>query len=187
MCHATRGFATKSQRLTTRWSQATFPLSVLRNNFQDGSIEDYVEAYTGRTTHPLGVPLGRIGRGAAGRGRLLTLHLALIELSAEWHSHVVVCVSPARRGTLASSHHNPFLCVMVTLCLRRRCPGRVRRRLQGRQPSWLSPVANVIHAPTIDRQHLGCDEAGIRLNQESHGGGNVLRRANPTDHGALAH
>jgi hypothetical protein len=72
-------------RLTIR-SQAAFPISVLRNNFQDGSIEDYVEAYTGRTTHPVGVPLGRIGPGAAGRGRLLTLHLALIELSAEWHT-----------------------------------------------------------------------------------------------------
>ena len=68
-----------------------------------------------------------------------------------------------------------------------RCPGRVCRRLQARAPSWLSPVANVIHAPAIDRQHLGRDEAGIRLDQESHGGGNVLRRANPTDHGALAH
>ena len=29
--------------------------------------------------------------------------------------------------------------------------------------------------------------AGIRLDQESHGGGNVLRSANPTDHGAVAH
>ena len=62
-----------------------------------------------------------------------------------------------------------------------------RRRPQARAPSWLSPMANVIHAPAIDRQHLGRDEAGIRLDQESHGGGNVLRRANPTDHGALAH
>ena len=120
--HATRGFATKSQRLTIRCSQATFPISVLRNNCQDGSSEDYVEACIGRSTHPVGVRLARIGRGAAGR-----------------------------------------------------------------QPSWLSPVANVIHAPAIDRQHLGRDEAGIRLDQESHGGGNVLRRANPTDHGALAH
>jgi hypothetical protein len=56
-----------------------------------------------------------------------------------------------------------------------------------RVPCWGSPMANVIHAPAIDRQHLGRDEAGIRLDQESHGGGNVLRRANPTDHGALAH
>src|SRR5260370_33203941 len=70
VCHATRGFATKSQRLTIRCSQATFPISVLRNNFQDGSIEDYVEAYIGRSTHPVGVRLGRIGRGAAGRRRL---------------------------------------------------------------------------------------------------------------------
>ena len=68
-----------------------------------------------------------------------------------------------------------------------RCPSRVCRRPQARAPSWLSPMANVIHAPAIDRQHLGRDEAGIRLDQESHGGGNVLRRANPTDHGALAH
>ena len=68
-----------------------------------------------------------------------------------------------------------------------RCPSRVCRRPLARQPNWPSPVANVIHAPAIDRQHLGRDEAGIRLDQESHGGGNVLRRANPTDHGALAH
>ena len=73
------------------------------------------------------------------------------------------------------------------------CPPMIERQIdsptpmQGRQPSWLSPMANVIHAPAIDRQHLGRDEAGIRLDQESHGGGNVLRRANPTDHGALAH
>jgi hypothetical protein len=47
-------------------------------------------------------------------------------------------------------------------------------------------MANIIHAPAIDRQHLGRDEAGVRLDQESHRGGNVLRRANPTEHGALA-
>jgi hypothetical protein len=70
----------------------------------------------------------------------------------------------------------------------RGCPCRSAcRRPQARAPSWLSSMANVIHAPAIDRQHLGRDEAGIRLDQESHGGGNVLRRANPTDHGALAH
>jgi len=65
--------------------------------------------------------------------------------------------------------------------------GRVCWRPRARASSWLSPMANVIHAPAIDRQHLGRDEAGIRLDQESHGGGNVLRRANPTDHGAFAH
>lgn len=120
-------------------------------------------------------------------GFLLTLHLALIELSAEWHSQVVECVRPTRRGTLAISRHIPLSVSWSLDACGGRCPGRVRRRLQGRQPSWLSPVANVIHAPAIDRQHLGRDEAGIRLDQESHGGGNVLRRANPTDHGALAH
>jgi hypothetical protein len=183
VCHATRGFATKSQRLTTRCSQATFPLSVLRNSFQDGSIEDYVEAYTGRSTVWGGSAV--VLRAVA--GSLLTLQLALIELSAEWLSQVVVCVRPARRGPLAISRHIPFSVSWPLQACGGRCPGRVRRRLQARQPSWPSPVANVIHAPAIDRQHLGCDEAGIRLDQESHGGGNVLRRANPTDHGALAH
>jgi hypothetical protein len=50
-------------------------------------------------------------------GFLLTLHLALIELSAEWRQPIVVCVRPARRGTLAISRH--ISCVMATLCLRR--------------------------------------------------------------------
>jgi hypothetical protein len=36
-------------------------------------------------------------------GFLLALHLALIELSAEWRRPVVVCVRPARRGTPAIS------------------------------------------------------------------------------------
>jgi hypothetical protein len=50
-------------------------------------------------------------------GFLLTLHLALIELSAEWRQPIVVCVRPARRGTLAISRD--ISCVMATLCLRR--------------------------------------------------------------------
>jgi hypothetical protein len=88
-----------------------------------------------------------------------------------------------------------FLSIRARGNLGRKQPGDLRgcpcrsacRRPQARAPSWLSSMANVIHAPAIDRQHLGRDEAGIRLDQESHGGGNVLRRANPTDHGALAH
>jgi hypothetical protein len=119
-------------------------------------------------------------------GFLLTLQLVLFELSAEWRQ-------PGSRVRQARAARNPrdlaaYPTVSWSLyACGGGCLGRVCRRLQGRQPSWLSPVANVIHAPTIDRQHLGCDEAGIRLDQESHGGGNVLRRANPTDHGALAH
>jgi transposase InsO family protein len=50
-------------------------------------------------------------------GFLLTLHLALIELSAEWRQPIVVCVRPARRGTLAISRH--ISCVMATALMRR--------------------------------------------------------------------
>jgi hypothetical protein len=55
-------------------------------------------------------------------GFLLTLHLALIELSAEWHQ-------PSSRVRQARAARNPrdlaaypSLCVMVTLCLRRTMP-----------------------------------------------------------------
>ena len=43
-------------------------------------------------------------------GFLLALHLALIELSAEWRQPIVVCVRPARCGTLAISAYPSLLC-----------------------------------------------------------------------------